>query len=814
VRRVSEVKVLNNSKISDSSMKAIRQRGGGTRGARWLTVLLALGAAGLVNAAGIRAAPWRGWLDWRGPAQNGTSRETGLPGKLEVSEALWVADFPGQSTPVIADDRLYINGYEGEGPELQEALACFDPETGQKRWEHRFNDFLSDTVYLRYATSSPAIDPETGNVYMQGTQGILACFTADGALLWQHSMMEEFGRMTFPNSRTASPMIDRELVITRGITSNWGVHGAAGDRLYAFDKKTGGLVWTSSPGDRPQDNTFSHPYLDWLDGQRVLYAAGGDCSLFCLNARTGQPLWRTPIAKAGAKGGINAAVVRYKDTIIIIHESENLDSSEIGRMAALRVPHVAPTNSAAGPVVLPTKAVEVWRNPIGSLASSPVLVGDRLYEVSGAGDLCAVDADTGRVLWKKKLGIEQRQSSPFYADGKLYVAMYISAEGAPASPTGNAQAGTTGDLFVIRPGETDAEILSRTQLAGRCYGSPIAHNGKVYVQTDKKLYCFGKRGVNPGFAVEPEPPEWPKPGPAAQLQVIPSEVFLYPGQKVAMRVRLLDAKGFTVSERVEPKTLKWTAYVPPTALVRATMKASFTPAGELVADAAPVPSAGAFEASLGDLRGYFRGRILPGLPLQVDFENIELSNTTTNAGAPPTPFAYPPLPWNGARFRFEVREKDGTKALTKTIDNKLFQRAQVFIGHPDLKNYTIQADVMSEGNRRKMSEVGLINQRYAIVLKGNAQELEVSSNLERLKVAVPFHWSANTWYQLKARVDVAPNGSGVVRAKAWKKGDPEPAGWTAEAAHTHAHTEGAPGLFSFAPQDQRAYIDNISVTAN
>ena len=30
--------------------------------------------------------------------------------------------------------------------------------------------------------------------------------------------------------------------------------GAAGDRFYAFDKKTGELVWASSPGDRPKDN--------------------------------------------------------------------------------------------------------------------------------------------------------------------------------------------------------------------------------------------------------------------------------------------------------------------------------------------------------------------------------------------------------------------------------------------------------------------------------------------------------------------------------------------------------------------------------
>ena len=44
-------------------------------------------------------------------------------------------------------------------------------------WQHLYADFLSDTIYLRYATSSPAIDPETGNVYIQDTQGIFAGFT-------------------------------------------------------------------------------------------------------------------------------------------------------------------------------------------------------------------------------------------------------------------------------------------------------------------------------------------------------------------------------------------------------------------------------------------------------------------------------------------------------------------------------------------------------------------------------------------------------------------------------------------------------------
>src|SRR3954464_11832955 len=133
-------------------------------------------------------APVKGWLSWRGPAQTGFSEEKNLPDKFTPRDALWVADFPGQSTPVIANGRVYIMGYLGDGADLQEGVACFDAETGKKVWQQLYNDFLSDTVYERYATSSPTVDSETGDVFMQGTQGILAAFDTEGKLLWHHSL--------------------------------------------------------------------------------------------------------------------------------------------------------------------------------------------------------------------------------------------------------------------------------------------------------------------------------------------------------------------------------------------------------------------------------------------------------------------------------------------------------------------------------------------------------------------------------------------------------------------------------------------------
>ena len=762
----------------------------------WLFVFPCLAA---LASASLYADGARGWLSWRGPEQSGVSRETGLPNKVSAGDALWVADFPGQSAPVVANGKVYAMGYLGKGPDLQEGVVCFDAATGKKLWQRLYNDYLSDTVYLRYATASPAIDPETGTVYIQGTQGILAAFTPEGEPRWQHSLMEEFGRLTFPNSRTASPAIDGDLVITRGITANWGAQGPAGDRFYAFDKKTGDLVWASSPAGPPKDNSFSHPQFGWYQGKRVFFAATGDGSVVCVNARTGDPLWRVGLFRAG----INATVlVHHNDKVIAIYGTPY----ELGQMVALKIPNVLPATPAAGPVVLERKDVELWSANISSSTSSPILAGDRIYNVAEKGDLCAVDANTGALLWKLKAGIEQRNSCPLFADGKLYVPILDDPN---TKTVGEADAGTKGGFYIIRPGDQSGEVLCHAELDGRCFGTPVACNGKLYLQTTRHLYCWGSK-EDAAAPATPEEKPWPAPGKATQLQIIPSEVLLHPGEKAVFRIRSLDTNGFTVEESIPSAQVKWASFIPPTAKVKSTLKGSFNDQGELVAATDPVGSAGAFEAKLGDLKGYIRGRVMPNLPIKEDFESATLTETNIEG----TVFAYPPLSWIGARFKFDVREKESGKVLAKTTDNRFFQRATVFIGTPEMKHYTIQADVMSEGNRRKMSEVGLINQHYLIVLKGNEQKLEVNSNQERLRTSTDFKWSPNAWYRLKARVDMNPDGSAVVRAKAWPRAEAEPDAWTIEVPHQTAHTAGSPGLFGFSPQDMRVYIDNVEVNPN
>lgn len=754
----------------------------------WMAALLCLAAADLSQA---------GWLNWRGPHQNGVSHEIGLPDTLSLDKSaegglLWSYDLRGRGTPVVAGNRVYVWGYRGDGAQLREILACLDADTGERLWERAENDFLSDIVYDRYSIGAPGIDGETGNVYWMTSAGLLSGYTADGELLWRHSLMEQFGKLTFPNGRTGAPAIEGDLVIVHGITSNWGVDGPGRDRFYAFDKRRGDLVWSSTPGTGPKDSSFSTPiFADW-NGQRVLYSGTGCGNVVAVNTGNGRPLWRF----RASKGGINVSVVMHQNKIITLHEDENVDASSKGRMIAVRIP-----GELSGPLPVELDAgEEAWRNDIPALSTSPVVVGDRVYQVSKMGELCAINAHTGEVLWRHRLGVDQLHASPVYADGKLYVPMWHDG------------------FFVVRPTDAGPQVLSHVALEGELLGAPAVWNGRILIHTTSRLYCFGSSEsrlqlgeTNRAAATRSQI----KAGTPVALQIMPSEVVLRPGERAGFRIRSIDAAGTPVAE---VSAAQWRKYVPPSARVRAEMDADFNPSGELVAAADARLSAGAFEATAGDLKGYMRGRILPAPPYHEDFEGFDISvahEKETDAAGTPAQFAWPPLPWNGARFKWDVREIDGNKALTKTIDNIFFQRAMTFIGHPDERRYTMEADVMSEGNRRMMSDVGVINQRYIITLLGNSQVVQVVSNQDRFNVTAPFSWQPGVWYRIKSRVDVDADGSGVVRAKVWPRDGNEPAAWTIEAPHANAHQQGSPGVYGFALLSRfRVYVDNITVTAN
>src|SRR5215203_6679127 len=135
------------------------------------------------------------WAEWRGPGRDGVSTEKNLPVKWSPSgeNLAWKAPYGGRSAPIVMGDRLYVLNGVGAGPTLRERLMCLNADTGKVLWEYAYNVFLSDVPPHRIAWSSPAGDPETGNVYIFGVGGSLTALDKAGKVIWNRSLGEEVG---------------------------------------------------------------------------------------------------------------------------------------------------------------------------------------------------------------------------------------------------------------------------------------------------------------------------------------------------------------------------------------------------------------------------------------------------------------------------------------------------------------------------------------------------------------------------------------------------------------------------------------------
>ena len=718
------------------------------------------------------------WTDWRGPARNGVSLEKGLPTRWSPKgeNLVWKAPYGGRSTPIVMGDRVFLFNSAGEGETMQERLMCLNADTGRPMWEHRLNVYESDVPTRRIAWSSPVGDPATGNIYVLGACNELTAFSNDGKVLWARSLTEEFGAWTTHGGRTASPIIECDLVIVGSIIDGWGDTAQRKHRFFAFDKTTGECVWTSAPGGRPYDTVYPTPIGATINGTRMIIVGGADGAVYAMKAQTGEPVWSYAITKRG----INNCAVINGTTVFASHSEENLDTNEMGLIAAI---------DATGKGALTKTNVKWSVNGIRGGYSSPIVDGDRLYLIDDSANLFAFDINTGKQLWKHTIGTLQR-ASPVFADGKLYV-------------------GTeNGKFFILKPGPTGCEVLDEDELEPgvsnvelktaegddliaaneQILASVAVSRGRVYLVSTKAIYCIGKKTPSAALPTVTETVENAPEGAAvAHVQVVPADLLIKPGQPATFRVRLFDDHGRFIREE---QNAAWSLE----GLKGAAQGNQFTPS----ADAGV--QTGMVKATVGGVAGVSRVRVIPSMPLSENFES--------------TPIDAVPKYWISTGGKYSVREVEGNKVLVKNPNPQAFKRARSLFSPADWSNYTIEADFRATEKRRQMGDAGVVAQRYELAIMGNSQKIELRSwQVEAARtVRKPFEWKADTWYRLKLQVENQPDGKVRARGKAWPAAEPEPADWTLERIDPLGNRQGSAGIFADAPNE--IFIDNIKVTPN
>ena len=272
------------------------------------------------------------------------------------------------------------------------------------------------------------------------------------------------------------------------------------------------------------------------------------------------------------------------------------------------------------------------------------------------------------------------------------------------------------------------------------------------------------------------------------MQVEPTELVLKPGQTVELHARLFDAAGRFLRE---DNSGTWSL----DHLKGTVANGKF----EVAAD--PVGQAGLIKATVGNVTGEARARVIPPLPWNETFDSYAVGSL--------------PPQWVSAQAgQFQVTELDGQKVLEKKPTDTLFKRMRVFMGPSDWSNYTVEADIRIPEKRRQMGDAGIVAQRYTLVAFGNNQRLEMNSWQPEVARAAsaPFEWKPDTWYRLKLRVENIADGKTRIRGKAWAAADPEPDRWLIDRTDPIPNKQGSPGLFADAQFG--VYFDNFKVTPN
>jgi len=744
------------------------------------------------------------WLHWRGPEQNGVSKETGLPDTFSVGEVgknnlIWKKPIGGRSAPLIYKGNLYLITASGSGLTEGERVVCMSETTGELVWEKAFNVFHTDIVSSRLGWTSLTIDPVAGSVFCHGTQGHVYCFDAKtGAVKWLRNLTEEFGRVTGYGGRIVSPIYDSGLVIVGMINSSWGNHARAANRFVAFDSTTGEVVWWAESPYAIRGTYYSNPVVSVINGQRTLITSGGDGYAHAFKVRTGERLWSYRFSE----GVANPSPVVDGNLVYAAHGEENPGGGPIGKIVCLDASKVD-AKTKQPKLVWETKKIQLangtTRQGIRFGLASPAIADGILYAPDDAGELYAFDAKTGKGLWTYKYGTVSR-GAPLVVDGKLYI-FDVNAKLSVLKLNGQDE-------------PQELEVLPFRSVQGQgfveTHGTPVAVNGRLFFCTREFMYCIGKGDSKPTtpvykpLAAEPALAEDAAP---TAIRIVPAEVTSAPGKVVEFRVEFLDANGRTV-KAPEGAKIEWAIPTPPVPMGATAGPPALN--GEIKADGAKaivtvgkLPSQqGYVSAKLGTIVAPMaRVRVAPQLPISVDFEK--------------TPEGVAPGGWVNANGKYVVKKlDDGNKVLSKINNDSRppIARAYSYITLPTSTGYSIECDVQASMVRSKMPDMGIVNSRYLLVMDGkddtefaNERTLRIISweARPRINKGVAFPWKEKVWYRMKFVIDMEGKEA-ILRGKVWDKATPEPEAWTVEFRDPAPNTEGAAALYG--------YVTNMLVT--
>jgi len=435
------------------------------------------------------------WPQWQGPDRTAHSKETGL-----LTE--WPKDGPplawktkalggGDSTPSIANGRIYGMSHRGE----DEMVWALSEKDGKELWAARIGPAYTTSWHQSKEgpSATPTVDGD--RLYVMGLAGNLVCLQAgDGKVLWQRSLMADFGGRMPMWSYRESPLVDGDKVI--------GTPGGTETTMVALNKLTGEVIWKNyvpekagqaapaKPENRPNVietdlvlSTLDKDHNKEISADELAAAAS---VLAALDKNKDGSLTEDEVAAAAPAGGGQGR--RRGGTIRMMKAHSAMDADGNGTLDAAEIKNATvalrkiDANRDAKLTEDEVGMKHFGPQETGVAYSSAIAIdfgGQPQYVQFLATTVAGVSAADGKLLWrydKPANGMKLNISTPIYHDGQVFAA---SAYGAGGGLARLAKGGN---------GEFTAEEVWFSKSMENHHGGVILHDGAL----------FGANGGNGG----------------------------------------------------------------------------------------------------------------------------------------------------------------------------------------------------------------------------------------------------------------------------------------------------------------------------
>lgn len=392
------------------------------------------------------AVPAADWPQFRGPARDGVSKETGLLQSWPEGgpPLAWTAKGlgGGYSTVSVSGDRVYTLGNKGKDSHVV-ALSRAD---GAVLW----------TAPVGPAGGNLGCTPTVadGKVYALGQMGDLVCIDAAGKEVWKRNLAKEFGGQKGGWNYCESPLVDGNKVIV--------TPGGKEATMVAFDKTNGTELWRCPIPTKNTEAGYSSVVVATVGGIRhyVQLFNGGLVGV----GEDGKVLWTFE------KLGNNTANV---PTPIVMGDFI-FSSIGYGRGASL-----LKLTAENGRI---TVTEVYYARPLTNKHGGVIQVGDYVYgDTDDSGRPYCAEVKTGKVMWQRKAdeGKGGGSAAVTFADGRLY---FHYDNGTMAlvdpSPTG---------------GYREVGSFAAPKRNGASWAHPVVSDGRLYVREGDLLYCYDVR---------------------------------------------------------------------------------------------------------------------------------------------------------------------------------------------------------------------------------------------------------------------------------------------------------------------------------